>query len=59
MPNDDQISTPSTPASAAAPARANEQGVLASEGRGSFRVEALPMKFTFEFTGDCNLHCFF
>ena len=59
MPNDDQISTPSTPASAAAPARANEQGVLASEGRGSFRVDALPMKFTFEFTGDCNLHCFF
>jgi MoaA/NifB/PqqE/SkfB family radical SAM enzyme len=38
---------------------ANEAAVLACEAAASPRVEALPMKLTFEFTGDCNLHCFF
>lgn len=43
----------------AAKTRANEGAALAAEEAGSERSEALPMKLTFEFTGDCNLHCFF
>jgi len=39
--------------------RENEAAALAAEAAGSPRVDALPMKITFEFTGDCNLHCFF
>ena len=38
---------------------ANEEAVLASERAGSMTVDGRPMKITFEFTGDCNLHCFF
>ncbi|MEZ6195055.1 MAG: radical SAM protein [Planctomycetota bacterium] len=43
----------------AALTRENERAVLASEEAARARVDALPMKITFEFTGDCNLHCFF
>ena len=39
--------------------RANETAALQAECVGARRSDALPMKFTFEFTGDCNLHCFF
>ena len=39
--------------------RANEVKALAAEAAPSYRVEAAPMKITFEFTGDCDLHCFF
>lgn len=39
--------------------RENEARVLAAEAAASPRVDALPMKITFELTGDCNLHCFF
>ena len=39
--------------------RRNEEAVLAAERAGSARVDAVPMKMTFEFTGDCNIHCFF
>lgn len=39
--------------------RENEDVVLAAEAAGSAVVPAPPMKFTFEFTGDCNIHCFF
>jgi len=39
--------------------RENEADALAAEAAGSSRVDAQPMKITFEFTGDCNLHCFF
>jgi radical SAM protein with 4Fe4S-binding SPASM domain len=39
--------------------RDNERGALAAEEAASPTVDALPMKITFEFTGDCNLHCFF
>ncbi len=39
--------------------RANETRALEAEAAALERVEAAPMKITFEFTGDCNLHCFF
>ncbi|MCB9833193.1 MAG: SPASM domain-containing protein [Planctomycetes bacterium] len=39
--------------------RANEARALSAEAEASERVDAAPLKITFEFTGDCNLHCFF
>jgi len=38
--------------------RANETASFAAERRGAAVVPAWPMKFTVEFTADCNLHCF-
>ncbi len=43
----------------AAMTRENEGRLLRAESDGSVRVDAVPLKITFEFTGDCNLHCFF
>ncbi len=37
----------------------NEAKALAAENAANPVVDAVPMKITFEFTGDCNLHCFF
>lgn len=37
--------------------RENEAKVLKAEGEGSPVVPALPLRFTFELTADCNLHC--
>ncbi len=51
--------TPKDPNPYTAMTRANEQGALEAESHASERVNAVPMKITFEFTGDCNLHCFF
>ena len=53
------MSSADTPRDHLATTRANEARVLADEAAASERVEAAPMKLTFEFTGDCNLHCFF
>ncbi|MEE9392336.1 MAG: radical SAM protein [Planctomycetota bacterium] len=39
--------------------RENEAALLQRESEAAASVDALPMKITFEFTGDCNLHCFF
>ncbi|MFT7618390.1 MAG: MoaA/NifB/PqqE/SkfB family radical SAM enzyme [Planctomycetota bacterium] len=39
--------------------RANEAKALKAELEADAIVNAVPMKITFEFTGDCNLHCFF
>lgn len=38
--------------------RANEDAAFAAERTGDGTVPAWPMKFTVEFTADCNLHCF-
>lgn len=35
----------------------NEKKVLAAERTRSLVVNALPLRYTFEFTGDCNLRC--
>ena len=37
----------------------NQELALKAESEAASVVPAAPMKITFEFTGDCNLHCFF
>ena len=38
--------------------RRNEELAIAAESQAAPVVRAAPMKVTFEFTADCNIHCF-
>ncbi len=51
--------TPKRPTSYVEQTHLNEEKAIAAEDAGRTVVPAAPMKITFEFTADCNIHCFF